>query len=216
MGDAGGAGRPRRFTLARRVEEPERRDCADDHDSRRLECGRRRGDRAECGDDHLGARERQPRDRCGRLGRWTAVQDQVARDPVEAPEAHEDHERAGGCCQLRVVELATISCRARDDGDLRRCPTMRERDAGERRHRRQRRQPRDDFVRHAGSRERGGFLATAAEHKRVAALETHDSEPASGLRGRARRLPVVASARPVRPARRRKPWQRAPGATSLS
>ena len=62
-----------------------------------------------------------------------------------------------------------------DDEERRRDAAVRHRDAGRRRPRDRARHAGHDVVRDAGALQRQRFLAAAAEHERVAALEPHDA-----------------------------------------
>ena len=107
-----------------------------------------------------------------------------SRDVREARLAHQHDERVDGGRQGGPVDgsaaLVGIVV-AGDDGERRREPAMRDRDAGVGRHRHRGAHAGHDLERNPGRRERFGFFAAAPEHERVAALQPDDA-PARAAR----------------------------------
>ncbi len=81
------------------------------------------------------------------------------------------HEQDEGALDPRVCRPVDVTVVRRDDGEAAGQPAVRHRDAGGRGHRHGGRDPGHDLDRDAGRDASDGFLAAAAEHVRVAALE---------------------------------------------
>ena len=93
---------------------------------------------------------------------------------------------------------------ARHHRERRRDAAMGHRDSGQRRRRDRRAHAGNDFERNARRAERQRFLAAAAEHEGIAALQAHDSLARAGRRESSARESSPAACSAVRPACRRK------------
>ncbi len=112
----------------------------------------------------------------GRLRRPTA-RDEFVDDLRQVARAHEDHERPARARERRPVGVGRALRRvfvAGHDRHARRHAAMRHRDARVRGGGDRARDAGHDLERDAGRDARLGFLAAAAEHERVAALQPHD------------------------------------------
>ena len=146
-------------------------------------------------DDRRGRLERRPRRappsvvrtvRCsGRVPHRTAATGvsrgqpaghQARRDRAARGHAHQHDDRAadpGDRVPVGVLRGPRVLV-AGDDGERRRQAAVGHGDAGVGGHRDRRGDAGHDLERHAGREQRGGLLAAAGEHERVAALEPHD------------------------------------------
>ena len=97
---------------------------------------------------------------------------------AQAPDAHQEDERVDARREMRPVDAGVVLRGifvAGDDGERRREPAVRHRDARVRGRGDGRRDAGDDLERDAGGGQRLRLLAAAAEDERVAALQPHDA-----------------------------------------
>ena len=129
-------------------------------------------------------------DGCRRRGRQPGG-DEAAAELLDPLEPHEEHERAAGRGERRVVGLAAVGAVPARDRDAVGDAAMGDGDQCRGRHGRDRRDAGDDLEGNAGLGERERLLAAATEDERVAALEPDDVE--AGRRRRRRAGCVTAS-----------------------
>ena len=159
----------------------QRDDVADDGDHRRAEPLARHG---------VGER----RDAWRSTVRWRRVACPTGPRPPACPATSRPRRAQRRCAAASSRPCTARSCRRRarappsrsasplrrilvtgDEGDRRRHAAMRDGNSGVRRRGDARRHAGHDLERHAGRGERLRFLAAAAEHERIAALEPHDA-----------------------------------------
>ena len=151
--------------------------------------GHRRAGGRQRANPHILVRAGRIADQRHRFIRRPSRLDQPFGDLADPPLRHVEHQHLGPARQRRPVHIRQVAAGIMPGRERHaaRQPPVRQRDAGRRGAADPGADPRHDAERNTGGGERQRFLAAAAEHQRIAALQPHHAQSLRGQAGSAGR-----------------------------